>query len=264
MLGVLHSLCSCEEVVNPVLVSGDPVLVIDARLTDRPGYSYVKLSTTAPFSGDENIPPATGAVVTVSDARGIIANFIERQPGLYLPISSGFSAVPGNRYTLNVSWETEEYRAETTMALPVKMDSISLKKRVNSAFFTDGYYITPYFRDPINRSNYYMWEMRNQERRLQARVIYLLNDENLNGQYFSQELTDFIPIDSLVAGDTLQVSMFTLERDAYAYFQGLSLLTESGSPAQAVPDNPLDNITGNGIGFFLAAPVDTISVVVVD
>ena len=78
---------SCEDVIQVDLETAKTRLVIDASLNWIKGSDgseqNIKLSLTAPYFSD-NIPPATGATVTVTDSNSNTFSFIEEgTTGIY-------------------------------------------------------------------------------------------------------------------------------------------------------------------------------------
>ena len=55
---------------------------------------------------------------------------------------------------------------------------------------------------------------------------------------------------------------YSISKDAYDYYNGLLLLVGSGSPAEAIPDNPISNIDGGGLGFFNTCQIDSVFTII--
>ena len=252
---------SCEEVVNPELVSVAPVLVIDGLMNNfSPRHNQVVLSKTAPFNSVEPNPMVTDASVTaLIDNREV--NFFEEEKGVYLP--EFFGDIPENaQIRLNVNSEGRTYLANATMPNKLTLDSVSVEKREEDISFDDGYYVTAHFTDIAAVDNFYMWEIYVNDDFVSNENILLSNDENLDGRRVDFELPFSMSLDSLNTGDTLTLYNYSLSKAAYDYYNGLLSLTVTGSPSQAIPDNPITNIRGGGLGFFNVCQIDTVRTIV--
>ena len=78
---------SCEDVIDVNLNTAEPKLVIDASINWFKGTigneQQIKLSLTAPYF-NTSVPPANGAIVSVSDSNSNTFNFIEEgNSGVY-------------------------------------------------------------------------------------------------------------------------------------------------------------------------------------
>ena len=79
---------SCEDVIEIDVPNAPPRLVIDASINWFNGTfgneQEIKLTLTAPYF-DEEIPPANGATVTITNAENVVFNFVENgTTGIYI------------------------------------------------------------------------------------------------------------------------------------------------------------------------------------
>ena len=82
--GLAVILSACEDEITPTLEEVDPVLAVDAWITDTPEPQVVRLSQTQPYF--ETIPnPVSGATVQITGSDGSTYDFTEteREPGAY-------------------------------------------------------------------------------------------------------------------------------------------------------------------------------------
>jgi len=245
----------CEEVVNPELVAEDPVLVIDGLITNQPGSSYVELTKTDPFNSQTPAPRVSNALVSITDNTGQLQFFTERSSGRYVAGDPTFEGIPGRVYFLDILVDETEYTASIRMPSVPVLDSITYRLREDDLFFEDGYYLTAHFQEPISARNFYRWEIALNGIQKNTQEITLSNDETVNGLYLNLEFHVPIPLEQVESLDQFQVRLFSLSEPAYDYYRGLNLLIASGSPAQAVPENPTTNVTGGALGFFTASAV---------
>lgn len=248
---------SCEEIVTPDLITADPVIVIDSWVTNRPGDSYIKLTQTAAFNSPEATPRVSNALIYLTDNFNRRVRFIETEKGSYFPEDNDFTGKPGGVYKLSVRLGETEFLASARMSGVPKIDSLKYSLREDEPLFEDGYYLTVYFQDPPGQRNYYYWEVLLNEEIINDKEISISEDGNVNGQYLNFELPFFIDKALADSSDRVQVNIFSLTEDAYKYYQGLDLLTKSGSPAQAVPENPPTNIQNGALGFFNVSAMDS-------
>ncbi|MBX2842946.1 MAG: DUF4249 domain-containing protein [Flammeovirgaceae bacterium] len=263
-LGFLLLISSCEEVVTPDLITADPVIVIDSWVTNMPGNNYIKLTQTAAFNSPEATPRVSNAIIFLTDNFNRRVRFIEREQGSYLPENDDFTGKPGGIYKLSVRIGETEFLANSKMSNVAEIDSLTYNFREDEPLFEDGYYLTAYFQDPPSQKNYYYWEVLLNEEIINNKEINISDDANVNGQYLNFELPFFIDKAFADSSDRVQVNIFSLTEEAYKYYQGLDILTKSGSPAQAVPENPPTNIQNGALGFFNVSAMDSSKVTLME
>lgn len=121
------ALVACEDVIFPELDRVEPVLVVDAFVTSRPGPQQIVLTRTQPYF--ENALPAgvSGAAVRVADSEGNVFDFLEEGPGRYVwsPAGNEVFGVEGRSYTLSVQFQGETFVAESRMGRVPPIDSIT-------------------------------------------------------------------------------------------------------------------------------------------
>lgn len=246
----------CEEIVDPPLLSAPPLPVVNAWITNEAGGSFVRLTQTQPYAEQGPPPVLSGAVVTIEEAGLRQWRLQEVEPGLYT-FPEGFKGTPGWRYALTVqppySGSGPPARAIQAIGLMpprIRLDSLSAVRRENVPGFDDGIYLIAHFQDPPNTPNFYMWRVFVNNIQRNARTIRLSDDANLDGQYLRFEL-----LERVLPGEQVRVELFSLNRETHQYFRGLRSLVESGSPSQAVPENPPTNLRGEALGFFTVASV---------
>jgi hypothetical protein len=126
------ALISCETKINPELEKVDPILAVDAWLTDKPGEQTIILTQTQSYFDDSTPPPVTGALVRVTDSNNMIYAFNESptKPGYYIwkPIGNALIGIVGTSYTLSIQTAGENYTATSRMGPVPNIDSITFKK----------------------------------------------------------------------------------------------------------------------------------------
>lgn len=140
---------SCEKVINPELQQADPVLVIDAWITNKPETQVIKINYTQPYF-DSSLPEgASGASVSIADDQGTVYVFDEdpATKGNYQWTPSpgqGFGAV-GRKYQLTVSLGGEVFLATSQMKRTTSVDSITFAQQQSRAAFPDGSFVAEFW-----------------------------------------------------------------------------------------------------------------------
>lgn len=253
---------ACEEVVEPSLISADPVLVIEANVSNIIRATRVKLTTTTAFNNPNPNPKVSEAEVLVRQStNGQTFRFEEVSPGEYLPLSREFKGSPGVLYTLEVitgqGGDEETYTSISRMPFPIPVDSITYQYEEERADREAGYYLFYHYQDPLGR-NYHLVEVWRNNQKLSNDRIEIRNDENVRDKYLKLEIPyTFSP------SDTVRIKITSLPEDVFTYYEGINSLTELGSPSEAVPENPNNNIVSDAfaLGYFSASSSEEYTVI---
>ena len=135
------ALLSCEDVVKVDVPQNEEKLVIDAQLHNGGGNQSMKVMVSQPYFNNSPIPPATGAIIQVSDNEGNKYNFVQQldkdsKPSLYFmwkPVNSETFGKIGNIYTLEIKYKGETYKSIAEMKPVPKIDSLTFAFKDNSA-----------------------------------------------------------------------------------------------------------------------------------
>ena len=222
---------SCEDVVDVDLDTAEPRLVIDASINwvkqTTGNEQFIKLTLTAPFF-DDQVPAATGATVSIRDSNNNIFNFTEEgNSGIYK--TNTFIPELNQVYTLNISYENEDYVATETLLPVVPIEFIEQKN--DGGFSGDETEIKAFYTDPKDIENYYLFEFAYTE----------TGDINLD--VYDDEFTDgnqifaFFSEEDLQAGKTLLIRNSGISRRYFDYLNILLQQTDedSGDPFQTQP-----------------------------
>lgn len=221
---------SCEDVIDVDLETREPRLVIDASLSWVKGTSgneqTIILSLTAPFFNN-GVPPASGAIVSVSDSENNTFNFIEEgTSGIYK--NNTFIPVINGTYTLNVVYEGETYTASETLFAVPSIDSV--EQNNNGGFSGDDIEIKAFYTDPGNEENFYLFEFQNNQN---VPMLEVYDDEFTDGN----EIFGFFSDDEMKSGDILSIKISGISRRHYDFMFILLQQTdeESGDPFETQP-----------------------------
>jgi len=126
------AILSCETKINPEIEKADPILVVDAWLTNKPGSQTIILSQTQQYFDSSTPPPVSGAVVTVIDNNNKVFFFVEdvAKPGYYIwkPVGTELIGTVGTSYKLSIQANGENFLAVSRMGPVPKIDTIKFKK----------------------------------------------------------------------------------------------------------------------------------------
>jgi hypothetical protein len=108
-------LAGCVDPYDPGLEDHLESLVVEALITDQPGWQVIYLSRSSPLN-ERGIHAETGAYVSVSDDLGRSTEFIEKDPGAYHAWMTANELGTGITYRLNVVTSNGEvYESEPEM-----------------------------------------------------------------------------------------------------------------------------------------------------
>lgn len=160
LIGTLFLFASCEDIINPELDKAEPVVAIDAMITNKPETQVIRITRTIPYDDNENLPDGiSGAQVTVTDSDGTVYSFTEDvlHPGDYLwtPPTGDSLGIPGKFYTLEVVTGTDVYTSTTYMAPAPVIDSVTFTFQEATLFQDEGYTGEFWARDFAGEGNTY-------------------------------------------------------------------------------------------------------------
>lgn len=253
LLLIVLNLSGCEEVVKVDLEETRPRLVIDAAIlvpkTFLPASQTIKLTTTTSFYDDE-VPPASGANVSVRDENGEIHLFAETEAGIY----TNNTLVPelGETYSLEILYEGETYRAEETFVPVPELQFVEQKDE--AGFAGENIELRAFYQDPGGTDNFYLFRFLYSEL-----YIQIYNDEFTDGNLTFAYFTD----EDLSSGDEVLFEIQGISRRFYEYMFILrSQAGSGGGPFQTQPTTVRGNIVntdnpGNfAFGYFRLSETD--------
>lgn len=255
---------SCEEVIDVDLNTAEPRLVVDASIDWVKGtdgsQQTIRLTKTTGYYSDV-IPPASGAIVTVSDQDGNTFDFIEN-PGTGNYICGNFAPQMGMTYTLTIEFESQQYTAEETL-LPVP-DIENFEQDNDGGFLGDEIEVRFYFQDDPAVENYY--QVKFDTPVLAFPEYEAISDEFTNGNLMSE----WFAHEDLAPGQLLDVRLYGVSERYHNYMQ--KLLSVAGSGASGPFGTALATVRGNvrnltdakkyPLGYFRLCEVDVASYLV--
>lgn len=248
---------SCEEVVDVDLEQSEPRLVIEASLLwDKEAgpeqKQTIKVSTTAPYF-DAEIPPATGAEVTLKTPDGSEYIFEEVSPGLYQ--NSGIPLFSESSYELNILYKEQLYTSTESYIPVTSLEEVMQENE--GGFSGDETEFRLFYTDPSGEENFYLFRFFHEDISLQ-----LYNDEFTNGSRTFAFFSD----DNLVAGEKIGFEIQGISKGFYEFMFILrSQAGTAGGPFQTQPTIVRGNIVNQTdpdnfpFGYFRLSETDFIS-----
>ncbi|MDM8161358.1 DUF4249 domain-containing protein [Labilibaculum sp. K2S] len=158
-------LFSCTEKFYPEIDSDISILVVDGKITNKPGPYEVRLFRTVDLIKVDTLRPEQGAIIMINDDLGNSEILWEISPGVYRTQNSNFQGQIGRSYWIEIQTNSgEQYESSPETIQPeVIIKSIYGEERklllgdastVNAAkLYIDA-------SDPTNQSSYIKWEYR--------------------------------------------------------------------------------------------------------
>lgn len=239
---------SCRKVISIDLNSASKRLVVEGNITTKAGGCSVLLSQTANFDADNNFPTVSGAVITISDDAGNTTTLPETSPGTYTAPS--LVGVIGATYHLKVVVNNETITSQST--IPQQVDFQNLYISEDQIFGTTYKLANVIYTDASDPGHYYQFIQ--WVNGVKVKQIYTADNELTAGRdqdvklYLDPNTDDK---DKIKSGDSVRVEMQCLDKAAHQYWFSAQL-SATGENQNAVPANPVSNLTGNALGYFSA------------
>jgi hypothetical protein len=258
VLSLLIVFSACEKVVQIPLNEADSQIVVEAVAKSLTGQSYVLLSKSiSSYDTSYDFEQLSGATVTVSEPSG--GSFVFEED----PIVSGryihptFEVLPNTNYSLKVNYEDQLLEATSRSITVPQIDSFFIYQNVggpgqdpddttNVLIYTVS--------DNPDEKNYYRFVL--WINGVKENTIFIETDDLGNGETYT---SPFFGI-SFESHDTVYAELWSMNVQSYDYFSAL-YTNLNQSPFSAAPADPPSNIE-NGIGYFGAFMMDTISIVI--
>ncbi len=223
--------CSCEDVIDVELNDSPPKLVVDASIkwfkNTSGNEQNIKLTLTAPYF-DQNVPPANGAQVKITNESNVIFDFLEiGNSGIYN--NSNFIPVANQTYMLTIIYEGEIYSATETLKSVVPIDYVEQKD--DGGFSGVDTELKAYYTDPVNEENHYFFEFISDIPEIPNLQVY--EDQFTNGN----QIFGFYTEEDLSAGDVVIIRNHGISKQFYNYMFILLQQNsqEGGGPFETQP-----------------------------
>lgn len=235
-LGVL--VASCTDVIEVDVSTAAPRLVVEASLDWEKGTQgneqviYLSLSTS--YFDNEEKNSVTGAIVKVTRNETLeIFNFEDNNDGSYT--SSNFIPVVGEEYTLDINYDSENYKAVETL-MPVS-EIKDVYQSTDQGFSKGDMEVNVTFDDPAAIENFYFVKFVHRQGGVLP-VLYDVSDEFTDGN----EMRVFYE-DEFVPGDIIDISLNGISKQYYNYIKLLIEQSSEGGPFATIPAQLKGNCT---------------------
>lgn len=260
IVAILTFCLGCEDVIDIDINEAEPRLIIEASINwfknTAGNEQSIKLSLSAPFF-DENIVPANGATVVITDENNNVFSFTEdNDTGIYL--NNNFIPIIDGIYTLTVNYNNEIYTATETLKSVTPIDYI--EQNNDGGFTGEDIELKAYYTDPENEDNYYFFEFISDISVVPTLEVY--DDEFTNGNQIFGYYTE----EDLEAGDVVTIRNYGISERFYEFMFILLQQSsdEGGGPFETQPATVRGNCINETdpdnypFGYFRLSEVDEI------
>lgn len=278
-------LVSCEEVISPTLQQANPVLVVDAWITNEPTTQRIILTRTQPYFEAVLPTGVSGAVVTVVENGSKTFTFTENpvKPGYYEWTPAGADTLKvGEAYALLITTGGETYQAQSLMGRVPAIDSLTFDKDTNIATGDPITRAEFWATDPVGVGDaYWIRTFKNGVPLLKPSEINIAFDAGVSIGGPTDGVIFIAPVrrrinandrdanDRLISpiknGDSIQVQIHSVTVAAFTFLNEVSIQTNRPGGFAELFATPLANVSTNiintnpngtkAVGFFNTAAV---------
>jgi hypothetical protein len=263
LIGIVVTFCACEETILLDLKQTESKVVIEAQVTNHPGYQFVKVTRSANFYAKGKTPRITTATVTVTDDVGAEFQFVHNPGGssdslgIYLP-AIPFVGEVDRTYTLKVTVDATVYEATDKLVSVIPIEK--LEYQVNDEEKQDPkdkgkfYELLIFTTEPQDEKNYYLFKFYRND----SLVYYNDTDIYFSDDEFLAENIEGVPSPVFYGvGDRGRVEAYSLSRKGYIFYGDLwnILNNDAGGMFGPIPASPRTNISNGALGFFQVSAV---------
>ena len=258
------ALLSCEDVISPKLDDAQPILVIDAWLTNKPGSQKITITRSQPYFDNALPKGVSGANVEVKDSKGNVYFFKPSGSGEYtwIPTANETFGTIGERYQLTVTIGSETFVSETKMGRVPKVDSIQFYREEANQFMDEMFLAEFWSIDPVETGDaYWIKTYKNGELLLKPADILTAYDAgfskggNFSGVTFIPPIrTGINPFDEdadeqikspYVVGDSIYVEINAVSEAAFDFLNQVRIQTDRPGGFGELFSTPLANVSTN-------------------
>ncbi|HEY5692070.1 MAG TPA: DUF4249 domain-containing protein [Cyclobacteriaceae bacterium] len=263
---VMPLLFSCEDEIFPKLENADPIVVIDAWISNKSGDQVIKITSSQSYF-DNTLPPGmSGANVIVTDNLGADFLFVEdtTSPGQYIwsPVGTEVFGDVGNSYVLTVQIGSETYVAVSIMNRVPVIDSISFTFEEESSFLPETYLADFWSSDFVGPNDtYWVKAWKNGIPLNKPGDINLAYDAGFSagGNFdgvtfitpirqginpFDQDENDEI-IPPYLPGDSVYVEIHSITLEAFNFMNEVAVQTDRPGGFSELFASPISNVSTN-------------------
>ncbi len=229
---------SCEETIDLDFQDNDPVIVVEAELSNLSNQQEIRVNKTKSIFESGRFVYVEDAHVVVSTSKGQSFQFIHQGEGKYT--HSNFIPQQGVEYSLSVLSEGQRITAKSTMQAYVEVDSLGF---IEENILDQSYdFVAIRFLDPNDEENYYKYTMSVNDK--PAKFMAVFSDKLNNGRDVEHRFYD--ADNDFYQGDKVVVYRSLISKEVFRYWNEYQRLT----PSSSAPSNPTSNLSGGALGYF--------------
>jgi Domain of unknown function (DUF4249) len=258
---------SCETIIDPTLEKAEPILVVDAWLTNQPNEQRIMITQTQTYFDNKTPPGVSSAVISVkNETDGRVFNFTPKAAaGNYSWTPSNSTEVlgkTGDEFSLAVTMGQDLFIASSIMGRVPAIDSISFTFEPASGFLPELTTAQFWATDLKGRGDaYWIKAWRNDTLLLKPGEINLAFDAgfsergNLDGVTFIQPIRQGItPFDAddngalippYEKGDSVYVEIHSLTVEAFDFLTEVVIQTDRPGGFSELFASPIANVSTN-------------------
>ncbi len=273
----------CDDVINPELPQANPVMVVDAWINNLPQDQVVKLTKSQSYFDSSQPEGLSGAVVTITSENESYT-FTEQSAGIYVwaPAEGETFGTIDNTYTLNITFDGQQYSATTPMNAVPALDSVTFRYEEETFIFPESYFGEFWSRDlEGNGDTYWIKAFKNGELLNKPDELNIAYDagfskgSGLDNLIFIPPIRDGVNpfeedendefLSPYVDGDSLYVEIHSISEPAFEFLFNVQVQTNRPGGfgelfAQPLANVPTNIVSPNGAtlqaqGFFNVAAV---------
>lgn len=249
----LSALASCTEKIDLDLDDDKyQRLIVEGMITDELKHHRIHLTLTAPYDTDEQLPPATGALVSISDGTNLFT-LTEAEPGWYQ--TDSIAGEVGKTYTLSINYNGKNYNANSVMYPTMMIDSISVEKFMFAPQGQPPHYEIHFWGQELPEpGQFYLMKYSINDVLIDSIWNYsLFNDFIDNGMYLDDAMVAVF--DSEEDTLTVEIELYSIEESYFYFIDQCMMNTMPSMFFGGPPANIKGNISNSALGWFSASAV---------
>lgn len=258
------TMVGCQKEIQLDLREAATKYVLEGNLDDSTGFK-LRITQSKPFYDDNTFNPISTASVVVSDDAGNSYTIPYDTSGYY--IDTTLLAVVGRTYSVQVNDNGNEFSAKAT----VPQKTLIKKVTIGSFNFGGGpdgpgivRFLQVWYDEHPGTGDHYRVIYNNPNDPLSSLGINLQDDRFGDG--IETQILIFGGRDDgegkLEIGDTVSVSLQSIDKAAYDYLYTLDLISTDRGGGAITPTDPTSNWSNKALGVFIATTIDSKSVII--
>ncbi|MCB0735239.1 MAG: DUF4249 domain-containing protein [Bacteroidetes bacterium] len=275
VIAVLFS--ACEQIVDLQVPESDPLLVVEAAISNDSVPFRVKLSLSQPYFNQDERTYVDDAQVIISGSNGTIDTLYHQDTGTYSTKTVRWCVV-GETYTLSIRYKGKTYTSSEKCKFQEPIDFLmSFYLPDQNGFIEPGYYVFEKAGESEAVGDYYFWKIYRNDSLINEFGYLLDEDEFRETSFFNLNIDPDDPLKDMDKNilprpfpfkfdpnDHVRVEQYNISQGYYDFLNELQTqVSRSGAPFDPPPVNPNFNISNGAIGYFSVSNVsrDTLTIV---